>query len=61
VELEGASELLDHEPTDERAEIAELLPGDDRRSVRVPETRFGVSERALARSSGDDLMLLLAV
>jgi hypothetical protein len=29
--------------------------------LRVPETRFGVSERALARSSGDDLMLLLAV
>jgi hypothetical protein len=29
--------------------------------LRVPETRIGVSERVLARSSGDDLMLLLAV
>jgi hypothetical protein len=30
-------------------------------TVRVPETRFGVSERVWAGSSGDDLMLLLAV
>jgi putative transposase len=30
-------------------------------SVRVPETRFGVSERVLAGSSGAYLMLLLAV
>jgi hypothetical protein len=31
------------------------------RSLRVPETRFGVSERVWAGSSGDDLMLVLAV
>jgi hypothetical protein len=30
-------------------------------SLRVPETRFGVSERVWAGSLGDDLMLLLAV
>jgi hypothetical protein len=30
-------------------------------NLRVPETRFGLSDRTLARSSGDDLMLLLAV
>jgi hypothetical protein len=29
--------------------------------LRVPETRFGVSERMSAGSSGADLMLLLAV
>jgi hypothetical protein len=30
-------------------------------SLRVPETRFGVSERVLAGSSGVYLMLLLTV
>jgi hypothetical protein len=46
--------------------LADLLPlntrlASDLAILRVPETRFGVSERVWAGSSGDDLMLLLAV
>ena len=41
-----------------RARAAATRPD---RCVRVPETRFGVSERASAGSSGGHLMLLLAV
>ena len=35
-----------------------FAPGE---TLRVPETRFGLWERVLAGSSGDDFMLLLAV
>jgi hypothetical protein len=53
-----------------RSEVGELVAVKRRRNgsaaeisanLRVPETRFGVSERVWAGSSGDDLMLLLAV
>jgi hypothetical protein len=44
-----------------RRKIAEPRNTSVGTSLRVPETQFGVSERASAGSSGGHLMLLLAI